>query len=51
MMCHAVWTATARAHKIDRRKIREPIDFTYGTRSFKLDLFKPFPLGARALRA
>lgn len=44
MMCHVVWAATALAHRRQGRELREPIDFTYGTRSFKLDLFKPFPL-------
>lgn len=44
MMCHVVWAATALAHRTQGREIREPIDFTYGTKSFKLDLFKPFPI-------
>ena len=44
MMCHVVWAATALAHRRLGRELREPIDFTYGTKSFKLDLFRPFPL-------
>src|SRR5262245_43520025 len=44
MMCHVVWAATALAHRNANREICEPIDFTYGTRSFKLDLLKPFPI-------
>ncbi len=44
MMCHVVWAATALAHRKAGREIREPIDFTYGTRSFKLDLLKPFSI-------
>jgi hypothetical protein len=32
------------AHRRQGREIREPIDFTYGTESFRLDLLKPFPL-------
>jgi hypothetical protein len=44
MMCHVVWAATALAHRAEGREIRDPIDFTYGTRSFKLDLFKRFPV-------
>lgn len=52
MMCHLVWTATALAHQREGREIREPIDFTYGTKSFKLDIFRPFPiLGAVSFRA
>lgn len=46
MMCHLVWTATAVAHQREGREIREPIDFTYGTRSFKLDIFRQFPIYA-----
>lgn len=44
MMCHVVWAATAVAHRQQGREIREPIDFTYGTKSFRLDLLQPFPL-------
>ena len=44
MMCHMVWAATSLAHRAQGRRIRQPIDFTYGTKSFKLDLFKPFPV-------
>jgi hypothetical protein len=42
MMCHLVWAATALAHRREGREIREPIDFTYGTKSFKMDILKPF---------
>lgn len=45
MMCHVVWAATALAHRREGREIRDPIDFTYGTKSFKLDLFQAFPIG------
>lgn len=44
MMCHLVWTATAVAHRKENRKIREPIDFTYGTKSFSMDILKPFSI-------
>lgn len=44
MMCHLVWTATAAAHLREGREIREPIDFTYGTRSFSMDILKPFSI-------
>jgi hypothetical protein len=46
MMCHMVWAATAQAHSKQGREIRQPIDFTYGTKSFRLELLKPFPLHA-----
>ena len=44
MMCHLVWAATALAHRRAGREIREPIDFTYGTKSFKMDILKPFSI-------
>lgn len=44
MMCHLVWTATAVAHRREGLEIREPIEFTYGTKSFKMDIVKPFSI-------
>lgn len=28
LICHAVWTATATAHRREGREIREPLDFS-----------------------
>lgn len=44
LICHAVWTATAAAYRRENREIREPLDFSYSTPSFKLDLLKPTPI-------
>jgi hypothetical protein len=49
MMCHLVWAATALAHRREGREIREPIDFTYGTRAFKMDILKPFSIHHRVM--
>ena len=52
VICHAVWTATAVAHRKEGREIREPLEYSYGTTSFRLDLLKPTPLdGTLTLRA
>lgn len=44
VICHAVWAATAEAYQRERREIREPLDFSYGTTSLKLELLKPTPI-------
>jgi predicted transcriptional regulator len=44
VICHAVWAATAMAHRKERREIQEPLDFAYSTSSLKLDLLKPVPI-------
>src|SRR5260221_2928366 len=46
IICHAVWSATATAHRREGSEIREPLDFSYSTASLKLDLLKPTPLDA-----
>jgi hypothetical protein len=46
VICHDVWAATVMAHRNQHRKIREPLDFTYGTSSLKLDLLKAVPISS-----
>jgi len=44
VICHAVWAATAVAHRREGCEIREPLDYSYGTTSLRLDLLKPTPI-------
>ena len=44
MLCHLAWAATALAHRRLGLEIREPIDFFYGVKSFKMDILKPFSI-------
>jgi acyl-coenzyme A thioesterase PaaI-like protein len=52
IICHAVWAATAAAHRREGSEIREPLDFAYSTTSLKLDFLKPTPIdGTLTIRA
>jgi acyl-coenzyme A thioesterase PaaI-like protein len=52
VICHAVWAATAAAHRKEGKEIREPLEYSYSTTSLKLDLLKPTPIeGTLTLRA
>jgi acyl-coenzyme A thioesterase PaaI-like protein len=52
VICHAVWAATATAHRNEGKEIREPLSFAYSTTSIKLDFLTPTPLdGTMTLRA
>jgi acyl-coenzyme A thioesterase PaaI-like protein len=44
VICHAVWAATATAHRREGKEIREPLAFAYSTTALKLDFFKPSPI-------
>jgi len=46
VICHALWTATATAHRDECIEIREPLAFAYSTTSLTLQFLEPIPLSA-----
>lgn len=46
VICHALWSATATAHRDEGLELREPLAFVYTTTSLKLDFLLPTPVDA-----